>query len=350
MRKSPYASSRGLTAVSGLLAALLVATTLGCGTPAPSPAPGADQAPDADPLPSWNAGPTRDAIIAFVDRVTRAGSDDFVAMADRIAVFDNDGTLWAEQPVYFQVEFAIARVHELAPDHPEWQDTEPFRSVLANDLEGVLAQGGEAISQLLTATHSGMTPAQFQTEVRAWLASARHPTTGMAYTSMVYQPMLELLAYLRANGFKTFIVSGGGLDFMRVFTEPVYGIPTDQVVGTSIKTEFQMIDETPVLMREPAIDFFDDGPGKPVAINRFIGRRPIAAFGNSDGDLQMLQWTCAGDGARYCLIVHHTDAEREWAYDRDSHVGRLDEALQQARAKGWTVVDMKNDWEVIYPR
>jgi len=340
---------RPLPVLAGVIAALLLVTAPGCGTPTPSPTPTADQA-TADPLPSWNAGATRDAIIDFVDRVTSEGSADFVPLAERVATFDNDGTLWAEQPMYFQVIFAMDRVHELAPDHPEWQSTEPFRSVLENDLEAVLAQGGSAISQILSATHGGMTPTRFQDDARAWLDTARHPTTGMAYTSMVYQPMLELLAYLRANGFKTFIVSGGGLEFMRVFTEPAYGIPPDQVVGTSIKTEFQMLDETPILMREPAIDFFDDGPGKPVAINRFIGRRPIAAFGNSDGDLPMLQWTCAGDGARFCLIVHHTDAEREWAYDRDSHIGQLDKALDQANADGWTVMDMKNDWSVIYPR
>jgi hypothetical protein len=303
----------------------------------------------ADPLPSWNDAAPKGAIIAFVDDVITPGSAAFVPVPERIAVFDNDGTLWAEQPMYVQLAFALDRVRALAPQHPEWKDQEPFASLLRGDLTGALAGGEHAILDIVMATHGGMTTEEFEQTVNDWLATARHPRTTKPYTEMIYQPMRELLAYLRANGFKSYIVSGGGIEFMRPWTEEVYGIPPEHIVGSSIKTTFELRDGRPVLMRLPELDFIDDKAGKPVGIHKFIGRRPIAAFGNSDGDLQMLQWTAAGKGARLMLIVHHTDAEREWAYDRQSSVGRLDNALDEAQAKGWTVVDMKRDWKVIYP-
>jgi hypothetical protein len=303
----------------------------------------------ADPLPSWNDGAAKSAIVEFVNKVTKQGSADFVPEPERIAVFDNDGTLWAEKPMYFQLIFAIDRVKALAPKHPEWKHEEPFASLLKGDVKTALAGGEHAALEIVMATHAGMTTAEFGKIVKEWIATARHPTTQRPYTEMVYQPMLELLSYLRANGFKTFIVSGGGIEFMRPWTDEVYGIPPEQVVGSSIKTKFEMRDATPVLVRLPEVNFVDDKGGKPVGINEHIGRRPIAAFGNSDGDLQMLQWTTAGEGPRFALFVHHTDGEREWAYDRNSSVGRLDKGLDAAKAKGWTVVDMKNDWKVIYP-
>ncbi len=303
----------------------------------------------ADPLPSWNDGEARQSIIDFVARVKKKGSPDFVPPAERIATFDNDGTLWAEQPMYVQLLFAIDRVKALAPQHPEWKDKEPFASLLKGDVKNALAGGEHAILEIVMETHAGTTTEEFETIVKEWIATARHPTTKRPYTEMVYQPMLELLAYLRANDFKTFIVSGGGIEFMRPWTEEVYGIPPEQVVGSSIKTKFEMQDGKPVLVRLPELDFMDDKQGKPIGINSHIGRRPIAAFGNSDGDLQMLQWTTAGEGPRFALYVHHTDAEREWAYDRDSSIGRLDKGLDEAMAKGWTVVDMKQDWKIIYP-
>lgn len=303
----------------------------------------------ADPLPSWNDGPTKQSIMAFVAKVTAPNSSDVVPAPERIAVFDNDGTLWAEQPMYFQLFFALDRVKALAPQHPEWKDKEPFASLLKGDVKTALAGGEKSILEIVMATHAGMTTTEFETIVRDWIATARHPKTGKPYTEMIYQPMLELLAYLRANGFKTFIVSGGGIEFMRPWTEAVYGIPPEQVVGSSIKTKFEMRDGSPALVRLPEIHFIDDKETKPVGIHTHIGRRPIAAFGNSDGDLQMLQWTTAGEGVRFGLLVHHTDAEREWAYDRKSHIGRLDHALDEAGERGWTVVDMQRDWNVIYP-
>jgi phosphoserine phosphatase len=302
-----------------------------------------------DPLPAWNDGQAKQSIVAFVAQVTKPGSPDFVPPAERIAVFDNDGTLWAEQPMYFQVLFALDRVQELAPQHPEWKDTEPFASLLQGDVKGALADGMKSVAEIVMATHAGMTTAEFEAIVSDWIATARHPTTKRPFTEMVYQPMLELLAYLRANDFKTFIVSGGGIEFMRPWSEQVYGIPPEQVIGSSIKVEYEMRDTGPVLVRLPELAFFDDKEGKPVAIHQQIGRRPLAAFGNSDGDLQMLQWTTAGQGPRFALYVHHTDAEREWAYDRESSFGRLDEGLDEARDKGWTVVDMKQDWRLVYP-
>jgi phosphoglycolate phosphatase-like HAD superfamily hydrolase len=303
-----------------------------------------------DPLPSWNDGQTKHSILAFVDTVTTPGSPGFVPAPERIATFDNDGTLWAEQPMYFQLFFAIDRVRALALQHPEWKNKEPFASLLKGDVKAALAGGEKAILEIVMATHAGMTTTAFEKIVRDWIATARHPQTKQLFTEMVYQPMLELLAFLRANSFKTFIVSGGGIEFMRPWTEAVYGIPPEQVVGSSIQTRFEMRGDGPVLLRLPEMNFIDDKEGKPVGIHSHIGRRPIAAFGNSDGDLQMLQWTTAGDRARFALLVHHTDAEREWAYDKDSHVGRLDKALAEAEAKGWTVVDMKRDWKVIYPK
>jgi hypothetical protein len=303
----------------------------------------------AEPLPSWKDGKAKQSIIEFVMKVTKNGSPDFVPPAERIAVFDNDGTLWSEQPMYFQLLFALDRVKALAPQHPEWKDQEPFASLLKGDAKAALAGGEHAILEIVMATHAGMTTAEFERIVDDWIATARHPTTRRPYTDMVYQPMLEVLVYLRANGFKTFIVSGGGIEFMRPWTEKVYGIPPEQVIGSSIKTKFEMHDGAPVLVRLPELDFLDDKEGKPVGINQHIGRRPIAAFGNSDGDLQMLQWTMAGKGPPFALYVHHTDAEREWAYDRQSSIGRLDKGLDEARARGWTVVDIEKDWSVIYP-
>lgn len=302
-----------------------------------------------DALPSWNDGATKQAIVEFVERVTSKSSPDYVDPAERIATFDNDGTLWAEQPMYVQLAFALDRVKALAPQHPEWKDKEPFASLLKGDLKNALAGGEHAIAEIVMATHAGMTTGEFENIVLEWIDTARHPKTGRRYIDMVYQPMLELLKYLRANDFKIFIVSGGGIEFMRPWTDKVYGIPPEQVVGSSIKLKFEMRDGKPVLVRLPDIDFIDDKDGKPVGIQMHIGRRPIAAFGNSDGDLQMLQWTTAGPGARFGLLVHHTDGEREWAYDRQSAVGRLDKALDMAGSQGWTVVDMKNDWKTIYP-
>ncbi len=297
-----------------------------------------------DPLPSWNDGKAKQSILAFVEKVTTPGSPDFVPPAERIATFDNDGTLWAEQPMYFQLLFALDRVKELAPEHPEWKEKEPFASLLKGDVKTPLAGGQKAALEIVMATHAGMTTDEFEEVVKDWIATARHPQTGRLYTEMVYQPMLELLAFLRANGFKTFIVSGGGIEFMRPWTDSVYGIPPEQIVGSSIKTKFEMREDGPVLVRMPEVNFIDDREGKPIGINSHIGRCPVAAFGNSDGDLQMLQWTTAGKGMRFGLLVHHTDAEREWAYDRGATM-----ALGEAQAKGWTIVDMKHDWNVIYP-
>ena len=308
------------------------------------------QALATDPLTSWNDTATKESIVAFVDKVTEVGSPDFVPAAERIATFDNDGTLWPEQPMYFQLIFAVDRVKALAPKHPEWKTQEPFASVLKGDMKAVLAGGEEALLKLIMATHAGMTTDEFSKIVSDWIATAKHPKTGRPYTEMVYQPMLELLAYLRANGFKTFIVSGGGIEFMRPWTERVYGIPPEQVVGSSIKTKFEMRDGKPVLVRLPELNFIDDKAGKPVGINQHIGRRPIAAFGNSDGDFQMLEWTTSGAGPRLGVLVHHDDAQREWAYDRESHIGKLDRGLDEAAKRGWKIVSMKNDWADVFPR
>lgn len=303
----------------------------------------------ADPLPSWNETPAKQAILEFVERTTTVGSEDFVPVAERIATFDNDGTLWAEQPLYFQGFFVLDRIRKLAPQHPEWKTEEPFASLLKGDMKSALAGGESALVTMVMATHAGMTTAEFEQLVTDWITTAKHPQTGKLFTEMVYQPMLELLAYLRAKGFKTFIVSGGGIEFMRPWAERVYGIPPEQVVGSSIKTKYELRDGQPVLVRLPEMNFIDDKVGKPVGITQHIGRRPIAAFGNSDGDFQMLEWTTADTGPRFGLIVHHTDAEREFAYDRQSHIGKLDKGLDAAQAKGWTVVSMKTDWNRVYP-
>jgi len=303
----------------------------------------------ADLLPSWNDTAQKKAIVTFVEQVTRQGSTTFVPLAERIATFDNDGTLWSEQPVYVQDAFMLDRVKALAPQHPEWKEKQPFKAVLEGDMKTVSAGGERALLELIMATHGGYTTEDFARIVKDWMATAKHPETGRLYTEMVYQPMLELLAYLRENGFKTYIVSGGSIEFMRPWTEKVYGIPPEQVVGSSFKTKLELRNGKPVLVQLPEFSLVDDNAGKPVGINQYIGRRPIASFGNSDGDLQMLQWTSAGSGARFALLVHHTDAGREWAYDRTSSVGRLGKALDEALAKGWTVVDMKKDWKVIYP-
>lgn len=302
----------------------------------------------ADPLPSWNEGKTKQSILIFVAAVTQEGAPEFVPPPERIATFDNDGTLWAEQPMYFQLAFAIDRVKALAGEHPEWQQREPYKSILAGDLEAALSGGMAPILEIINATHAGMTTEEFEVVVKQWLATARHPRTGHLYSEMIYQPMLELLVYLRANGFKTFIVSGGGVEFMRAFAEKAYGIPPEQVIGSVGKQSFELRAGKPALVKLPALDYFDDKDAKPIAIQRHIGRRPVAAFGNSDGDLQMMQWTAAGQGARFCLFVRHTDAGREWAYDR-SPMGILEKGLAEAAARGWTVVDVKRDWRTIFP-
>ncbi len=339
----------------GVVVLTLVAG-LGCSTsPSPS-APAAGTSPPAAatatagaPLPSWNEGATRKSIVDFVERVTREGGSDFVPAPERIAVFDNDGTLWAEKPVPFQLLFAFDRVKALAPQHPEWKTKEPYASLIKGDMAGVLASGEKGVLSIIATTHTGMTTEEFSAQVRDWITSAKHPTTGRLFTGMVYQPMLELLAYLRANGFKTFIVSGGGVEFMRPWAERVYGIPPEQVVGSSGKLKLDVRNGMPVLIKLPEIDLIDDNEGKPVGIQRQIGRRPIAAFGNSDGDMQMLEWASAGLGARFALFVHHDDAAREFAYDRADKLQQFNRGWDEAVAKGWTVVSMKNDWKTVFP-
>jgi hypothetical protein len=301
-----------------------------------------------DPLPSWNDGSAKTSIVDFVRRVTDQGGPYFVPPQQRIATFDNDGTLWIEQPMYVQLAFVLDRVKGMAPMHPEWKGKQPFAAVLDGDMNALAASGEKGVAELVAVTHAGMTTAEFETIVTNWLATARDRRFKRPYTELVYQPMLELLAYLRANGFKTVIVSGGGVEFMRPWTDAIYGVPPEQVVGSSIKTRFEMRDSTPVLFRLPEVNFIDDKGGKPIGINEHIGRRPIAAFGNSDGDLEMLQWTTLAPGARLGLLVHHTDAEREYAYDRQSHFGKLDKALDAAAVNRWTVVDMRNDWKRIF--
>ena len=305
--------------------------------------------PAQDALPSWNAGQAKQAILDFVARATRSGSPDFVPLEERIATFDNDGTLWVEQPIYTQFAFAIDRLKAAAPRHPEWIQEQPFRAALSGDLDAFAATGEKGVLAVMMATHAGFTTDAFEKIVKEWTASARHPRFQRRYTECVYQPMLEVLAYFRKNGFKTYIVSGGGVEFMRPWTEAIYGVVPEQVIGSSIRTRFDYRGGQPVLKRLPEVNFVDDKGGKPVAINQVIGRRPVAAFGNSDGDQQMLEWTAAGKGARLMLLVHHTDAQREYAYDRKSAVGRLDSALDEARLRGWIVVDMKRDWKTVFP-
>jgi len=321
---------------NALLAVLLAAFVPGC-------------AASQDPLPSWNDGSTKKAILEFVAAVTEKGGKDYVEPAERIAVFDNDGTLWVEYPMYTQALFAFDRVKKLAPEHPEWKTKQPFKGVLEGDMKAVGASGMKGLMEIVMATHSGMTAAEFEKTVTDWLATHKQPKFKRLYTELVYQPQLELLAYLRANGFRTFIVSGGGIAFMRPISEKTYGIPPEQVVGSSVVAEFQIKDGKPALVRQPKIDFINDKAGKPVGIYQHIGRRPILAFGNSDSDMQMIEYTMAGEGRRLGLFVHHTDAEREYAYDRKSHVGTLDKALDQADANDWIIVDMKNDWKTVFP-
>ncbi|HEV7335068.1 MAG TPA: HAD family hydrolase [Bosea sp. (in: a-proteobacteria)] len=308
-----------------------------------------DARAQAEPLPSWNEGSAKSSIVDFVTRVTAQGGPDFLAPAERIAVFDNDGTLWAEQPMYVQLAFILDRVKALAPQNPGWKTKQPFKAVLDSDLRALVASGEQGLMQLIAVTHAGMTSDEFEKIASDWLATARHPRFKRPYTELVYQPMLEVLTYLRGNGFKTYIASGGGVEFMRPWAERVYGIPPEQVLGSSIKTKFEMRDGRPTIFRLPQINFIDDKAGKPVGINQQIGRRPIAAFGNSDGDLEMLQWTTMSGGVRLGLIVHHTDAEREFAYDRKAHFGKLDKALDAATANKWTVADMKRDWKRVFP-
>ena len=309
---------------------------------------GASLQGQGDPLPSWNDTAPKKAIVAFVEKVTKEGSPDFVRPGERIAAFDNDGTLWAEQPIYFQVFFMMDRVKALLPQHPELKREEPFASLLKGDMKAVSETREKEIVKLMAATHAGMTTDEFSQIVTQWITTARHPKTGRPFNEMIYQPMVELLGYLRANGFKTFVVSGGGVEFMRPWVEKAYGIPPAQVVGSSAKLSFELRDGKPVIVKLPELDFVNYKAGKPVGIQKFIGRRPIATFGNSDGDQQMLEWTAAGSGARFALIVHHDDAEREWAYDRKSSVGKLDKALDEANAKGWTIVSMKDDWKTVF--
>jgi phosphoglycolate phosphatase-like HAD superfamily hydrolase len=305
--------------------------------------------PAAEVLPSWKDGPSRQAIEAFVTAVTREGDKDFIPPAERIAVFDNDGTLWSEQPMYFEVLFALDEVRRMAPQHPEWKDKQPFKAVLENDQKTLAAAGEKGLLQIVGATHTGVTTAEFNANAQRWLAKAVHPRSHKPYTEMVFQPMLELLGYLRENGFKTYIVSGGEVAFMRAFAEEVYGIPPEQVIGTTFVTQFQNKDGKFSILRQGKLAHNDDGPGKPESIESIIGRRPVFAFGNSDGDLQMLQWTTAGEGRRLAGLVHHTDGQREWAYDRKSNIGRLDKALDQATGNKWVVVDMAKEWTRIYP-
>lgn len=325
-----------------ILAALLASTAVAA-------ASSAYAAPmQSDPLPSWNDGKTKQSIAYFVDAITREGSPDFVPVSQRIATFDNDGTLWCEQPMYVQLAFALDRVRALAPMHPEWKEKQPFKAVLDGDMKALAQAGERGLLELVMDTHAGMTTEEFAHIVSAWLSTARHPKFNRPYTDLVYQPMIELLAYLRAVGFKTFIVSGGGIEFMRPWSETIYGVTPEQVIGSSIRTEFKMRDGQPELFRLPSINFIDDGAGKPVGINEHIGQRPIAAFGNSDGDLQMLQWTNMSGRRRLGLIVHHTDGEREYAYDRKSSFGHLDKAIEAATLNGWTVVSMKDDWRRVF--
>jgi phosphoserine phosphatase len=325
-----------------LLAILLLALVAGC-------VAGPDPVRAEDPLPSWNEGSAKQAILEFVRAVTDKNDKDYVGPSERIAVFDNDGTLWVEQPIYTQINFMFDRVKELAPEHPEWKTTQPFKALLEGDMKTFAASGKKGILECLVATHTGMTAEQFTELVTEWVATAKHSKFNRLYTELVYQPQLELMAYLRDNGFKVFIVSGGGIEFMRPWSERVYGVPPEQVVGSSVKTEFQMKDGKPVLVRTPKLNFIDDKAGKPVGIYEHIGRRPILAFGNSDSDMQMIQYVKAGDGLRLGLFVHHTDAQREYAYDRESHVGTLDKVLDMATENDWILVDMKEDWKEVFP-
>ncbi len=302
-----------------------------------------------DILPSWNEGPSKQAVLSFIEKTTTPGSADFVPAPERIAVFDNDGTLWSEQPIYVQIAFTFDRVKALAPQRPEWKTKQPFKAVLEDDLKGVLATGQKGLFELIAATHAGVDTDTFRTTVEQWLKTARHPRTGRPYTEMIYQPMLELLAHLEARGYKTYIVSGGGIEFMRPWTEMVYGTPPERVIGSSIKSKFEIVNGIPKIIGLPEVQFIDDGPNKPIGIQERIGRRPVMAFGNSDGDREMLLWTTSGKGPRFGMLIRHTDDIREVAYDRQSHIGRLGKALDMAPETGWVVVDMKKEWKEIFP-
>ena len=327
-----------------LIRTILFATTLllaACAASRPEPG--------LDPLPSWNEGAVKQTILAFVEDVSDPSGSRFVPPGERVAVFDNDGTLWSEKPTYFQLLFILDRVRALAPQHPEWATQQPFKAVLEDDRAALAAAGEHGLIQLAMATQAGMTTTEFEAAVADWVASARHPVSGRPYTGMVFQPMLELLDLLRGGGFEVYIVSGGGIDFMRPWADDVYGIPPENVVGSSFELRYERREPGPVLVREPKMHFINDKGGKPVGIQRHVGRRPVIAVGNSDGDYEMLEWTTSGSGPRLGLIVHHTDAQREWAYDRQSSEGRLDRALNDAPAQGWTVIDMARDWGVVFP-
>jgi phosphoglycolate phosphatase-like HAD superfamily hydrolase len=330
--------------MTGMLQQLRRAFLLVAVIVAPMPA----LAQQGDPLPSWNDGPAKSAILDFVKRVTTDGGPEQVPPADRIAVFDNDGTLWSEQPAYFQGMFVFDRIKAMAPQHPEWRSEQPFKAALEGDLKTLAAGGMASLDKLLMTTHAGMTAEEFTAIAADWLKTARHPRFNRPYNELTFQPMVELLGYLSQSGFRTYIVSGGGVEFMRVWAEDAYGIPPERVIGSSIKLKYELTGDKPALRRLAEIDFIDDGPGKPVGIGKVIGKRPIFAAGNSDGDLQMLQWTTLASGPRFGLIVHHTDAEREWSYDRQSAIGKLDKALDEAPRRGWTIVDMKQDWKTVY--
>lgn len=331
--------NRSLAAADTILASLIAAILLFAAGVLPVFA--------QEPLASWN-DPAKSRIMDFVKATVTEGGEGYVAPEDRIAVFDNDGTLWPEQPYYIQLGFALDRVKTLAPQHPEWKTKEPFRSILDGDLKGVAKSGELGLVDLVMATHAGMNTDQFNKIVTDWFATAKHPKTGRLYTEMGYVPMRELLDYLRANGFATYIVSGGGVEFMRPVTEKLYGIPPQQVVGSTIATQYAIVGDVPVLKRLPKVDFVDDGAGKPAGINKFIGRKPVFVAGNSDGDYEMMRWTTAAKGPGFAMIVHHTDADREYAYDRDSAFGKLDKALDEAQRRNWLVVDMKNDWKTVF--
>ena len=329
-----------------LTLSLIISIFVGCSTDIE---PNSSNLNQNDPLPSWNDVASKASIITFVGDVTNENSSSFVPVADRIAVFDNDGTLWSEQPAYFQLFFAIDRIKKLAPEHPEWKDIQPYKAVLENDMEALAASGEHGLIKLILTTHSGMNTEEFSASVKEWIRTTKHPTKNVGYDKLVYQPMLELMEYLRENGFKTYIVSGGGVDFMRAIVTEVYGIPEEQIIGSTIKTEFELINGKPEIVRLAELDFIDDKEGKPINIHKIIGKKPIFCGGNSDGDLAMMQWTASNPDASFMLYVHHTDSVREWAYDRDSHIGRFDLGLEEANEKDWTVVDMKDDWKNIYP-
>ncbi len=344
----PFNQQNEIVMKNATLILIICILFLSCKNDSTSENPLAPTSKNIDPLPSWNEGTTKQSIIDFITSTTEEGNPDFIPAQDRIACFDNDGTLWTEQPMYFQLAFAIDRVKALAPEHPEWKENQPFKALLEGDMKAVMAGGEHALLEIVLNTHSDMTSEEFEKIVLGWINTAKHPTTGMLYKEMVYKPMVELLQYLRANGYKTFIVSGGGIDFMRPWTEEVYGIPKDQVIGSSGKVRYEVVDGKGAIVKLPEINFIDDKEGKPVGIHQFIGKRPVFTGGNSDGDYAMLQYTSTGDGPRFGMIVHHTDSIREVAYDRNSSIGRLNKGLDDATTYNWIIVDMKNDWKTIY--